>query len=379
MEPADYQPFPPEVHAYVDGRMSAEDERDFTRRLAASATLRSQVAQLRTALKLLRALPERQPPAGFEERVIGRIREEELAERARRRIHASRGPLWQKAVLAGAGAMAASLVLMLTGVFSSPEGTPTFNGTGGFDEVAAVPTEDDLLPVLCDHGERFACLRRNVAAASVAEPDLQRDLVRIELDASDLRRRQDWVAEQVSALPPERRIRYQNFLQGVDGALKVMDEELSREGASLDLARIQTSLLGVSTPEEVAGGYDFVARSSLRNSRTLISAGNLRPELQAYAALRAAEYRHDAHATREAAEAFLASWNSGEMADYARAALVSSLLRLNLDYQAAQQFDAEFSRHTRDWTPEQARLFKAYFTDGQKVRLAAALDRLPPG
>jgi len=29
MEPAEYKPFAPEVHEYVDGRMSAEAERDF--------------------------------------------------------------------------------------------------------------------------------------------------------------------------------------------------------------------------------------------------------------------------------------------------------------------------------------------------------------
>jgi anti-sigma-K factor RskA len=155
MEPAEYQPLPPEVHDYVDGRLSADAERDFERRMNASAQLRTQVEQLRQAIEMLRDLPAREPRPGFAERVVGRIREEDLAERARQRIVAAPVPLWTNAVQVAIGAIAASLVLAVIGMPGLWERTqPDIPGVGG-ENVAMAPTESDLLPALGDHSERL--------------------------------------------------------------------------------------------------------------------------------------------------------------------------------------------------------------------------------
>ncbi len=378
MKPADYQPFPPEVHDFVDGRLSAEAERDFERRMAANPQLREQVESLRKAINLLRDLPPAAPAVDFDKKVIGRIREEELADRARRRIVASPRPLWQHAVQVAAGAMAASLVLALIGLPGVFETEPVLPGSGGGMEVAQVaPTESDLLPVLGDHYERFASLRRNVGGTTLDNADLQRQLLRIELEASDLPRRQRWLMPLVAELPMDRRIEYENFLQEMDRALRVLETEVN--SSKVDLGRVRAGLQAVNVPQDLVGGYEIVARAGMPTTRRLVHDAGVPEELQHYAEVRAADYRHDPRGVIAAADAYLGRWNQGHLADEARAARVGALLRLGRNSEAARYFDEAFSRHSRDWTRRQSDLFGEFFTDGQKYTLFNALRALPPG
>jgi hypothetical protein len=380
MKPADYQPFPPEVHDFVDGRLSAEAERGFERRMAANPQLREQVDALRKAINLLRDLPPAAPAIDFDKKVIGRIREEELADRARRRIMASPRPIWQHAVQVGLGAMAASLVLALIGlpgVFETE--APAFSGSGGGSAVPEVaPTEGDLLPVLCDHYERFASLRRNIAGTTLDNADLQRQLLRIEVEASDLPRRQRWLMPAVADLPMDRRIEYETFLHELDRALRILETEVG-SGRKVDLGRVRAALQSVNVPQDLVAGYEIVARAGMPGTRKLVHDATIPEELRQYAEVRAADYRHDPRAVIAAAEAYLANWGQGSFVDQARAARVGALLRLGRNSEAARYFDETFSRHSRDWTPMQAALFAEFFTPGQKYTLFEALRALPPG
>jgi anti-sigma-K factor RskA len=383
MKPADYQPFPPEAHDFVDGRLSAEAERDFERRMAANPQLREQVEQLRKAITLLRDLPPAAPAIDFDKKVIGRIREEELADRARRRIMASPRPLWQHAVPVAIGAMAASLVLALIGlpgVFETE--APVFPGSGGGEVAEVAPTEGDLLPVLCDHCERFASLRRNIGGTTLDNADLQRQLLRIELEASDLPRRQRWLMPSVADLPLDRRVEYEVFLLDLDRALRVLETEVdasSRGGRNVDMGRVRAALQSVNMPQGLTIGYEIVARAGMRGTRELVHDSAVPEELRQYAEVRAADYRHDPRAVITTADAYLANWGQGNFADQARAARVGALLRLGRNSEAARYFDEVFSRHSRDWTPRQADLFGAFFTPAQKYTLFEALRALPPG
>ena len=57
MEPADYQPLPQEAHDFIEGRLGADDERAFRRRLERDENLRRQVERVRATMALLRGLP----------------------------------------------------------------------------------------------------------------------------------------------------------------------------------------------------------------------------------------------------------------------------------------------------------------------------------
>jgi hypothetical protein len=292
---------------------------------------------------------------------------------------ASPRPLWQHAVQVAAGAMAASLVLALIGlpgVFDTE--APAFPGSGGgTGEAEVAPTESDLLPVLGDHYERFASLRRNVGGTTLDSAELQRHWLRIELEASDLPRRQRWVMPAVADLPMDRRIEYENFLQEMDRALRVLEAEV--QSSNIDLGRVRAALQAVSVPQNLVAGYEIVARAGMPTTRRLVHDSAVPEELRQYAEVRAADYRHDPRAVIAAADAYLANWSQGNFANQARAARVGALLRLGRNSEAARYFDEVFSRHSRDWTPRQADLFAAFFTPGQKYTLFEALRALPPG
>jgi hypothetical protein len=140
MEPSDYKPFAPEAHEQNN------------------AELKSQVDALKRSIEVLRAMPVQEPKPGFDERVIGRIREAELAERARKQIIAAPMPLWQHVVQVGLGAAAAAMVLLVIGVPGMFGDDTQLAGSGGSPVNMVAPTEGDLLPALADHNARFDSL-----------------------------------------------------------------------------------------------------------------------------------------------------------------------------------------------------------------------------
>lgn len=381
MEASEYQPFPPEIHEFVDGRMDAETERAFRRRMEGNAALAAQVEQLQGALKLLRELPVKAPPPDFDKRVIGRIREEELAERARGRILRAHTPLWQHAVQVGAGAVAAALVLAVVGVPGLWQREPDVTGTGGaLIGAEFTPTEEDLLPALGDHLERTERLRRNVNAAGSQEPAVMRQLLRIELESSDLARRNQWLEGEVMRLPAARRMDYMAFLGSLGAAIETLDTEIiesNRAGRPVDAGRIRAALDKVAAPDVLSGGYSISSRGTLPDSRGLVAAVESETkEMRLFARVRRAEYRHDPQGVLQAADEFLAEVNQYGLSDHVRAARVRALLDLDRDPEAARYFNEAFAEEDYDIPQATQAMLRAYFKDSEKLRLQSAREAL---
>ncbi|MCB9933323.1 MAG: hypothetical protein H6841_07875 [Planctomycetes bacterium] len=381
MQPADYKPFAPEVHEYVDGRMSAEAERDFERRLQANPELKRQVDALRRSIELLGNLPVQQPREGFDKRVFGRIREEELAERARKQIIAAPMPLWQHVVHVGLGAAAAALVFAiigLPGLFSGE--SDNMEGSGGEAPIARVTaTEDDLLPALADHKARFDTMRRNVAATRVDDPDLQRQLIAMELQYSDLGRRNMWLAQQVSGLPSGKRGAYEQYLARLDAALVAVNEEITRsrtERKPMDMDVVRKALAGVPTPTDQLGEYRISVRGASPLPESDVAAmaddGQRLDEITLYSLVRQADYRHDHAAVIEAADFYLKWQNRGRFTDQANAAAIAAHLRLGRDLDAGRRFRDKFGDYDEDLQPGQLELVRGLLTEAEFNRLQAA-------
>ena len=62
-----------ELSGYLDGELTAEERADVDGRLAASASLRSELAEVRAARDALRAVPARDAPEGFWDAVIAGV------------------------------------------------------------------------------------------------------------------------------------------------------------------------------------------------------------------------------------------------------------------------------------------------------------------
>jgi hypothetical protein len=382
MKPGEYQPLPPEAHDYVDGRLSSDDERAFERRVKADPKLAEQVATLRASIALLNATPQHEPPAGFDQRVLDRIRTEELAERARKRILPAPAPLWQSIVQVAAGAVAAAVVLALIGlpgVFNRDDDSGVHDPSLTVSNASVEPTEADLLPVLAEQFTRFESLRRNVVHTDMRDPDLQRQLIRLELELSGLSHSNQWLESEVARLPAEQRIEYRNFLSGLDAAVEVMHREISdsrRDQRPVNLPQVRAALLGVETPSTLSRGYRVTVRSELAPGAQVSIQDALPAELRLYAEIRHADYRHDAEAMLAAADTYLGSFSSGYLADHATAAAVAALLRLGRERDAAVRFNSHFSQWDDDLTPAQQSMLRGIFTEAEKVRLQSARDAL---
>ena len=379
MEPSEYKPFAPEIHDYVGGRMSAEDEREFERRLAVNSELKGQVDQLRRALELLHSIPMQEPKPGFDERVIGRIREEDLAERARRQIASAPTPIWQHIVQVGLGAAAAALVLAVIGVpgMFEPE-VDTLDGTGGAATVARVSaTEDDLLPSLADQNSRFESLRRNVALTRLADPDLQRQFVAMELQYSDLQRRNRWLAEQVSGLPAAHRGQYERFLEQLESALDVVSSEVALSGSdrrAVDMGKVVGALNQVEVLQGAVGDYRLSMDSGMLVPRSdVMRTGSSKlGEVNLYSLVRRADYLHDYPAVIDAVTVYLNEFPQGYFADHASASAIAAHIRLAQDDDAAKLFARKFGDYDEDLKQGQLELVRGLMNAEEFERLTTA-------
>jgi hypothetical protein len=382
MEPAEYKPFAPQVHEYVDGRLSADDERAFERRLERDPELKSQVESLKRSLDALAKLPVLEPKEGFDDRVIGRVREEELATRARKQIIAAPVPLWQHVVQVGLGAAAAALVLAVIGVPGMFGADPDdLESTGGGPVARVTPTEEDLLPVLADQSARFDSLRRNVAHTRLTDGHLQLELVSRELEYSDLMRRNRWLAEQVAELPGSRRAQYQEFLAELDAALSAVAGELNdsqREARELNTALVNSHLAKVRIPEGVISTYTLHTDTGMilpPGEDERMATGQV-SEMVLYSLIRQADYRHDHSAVIDAADLYLRHFDRGLFKDHANAAAIGANLRLGDDKAAAERFTARFGEYDEDLQPGQLDLVRGLLTVAEFERLTAARKAL---
>lgn len=381
MKPSDYQPFDPQVHEYVDGRMSADAERDFARRIEASPELKRQVESLRKALELLHTLPADEPRPDFNERVIGRVREEELAERARKQIVSAPVPIWQHVVQVGLGAAAAALVFALVGVpgLFQPDDDVDLSGSGGGEVARVTATEDDLLPVLADHVTRFESMRRSVSCTRVEDPHQQRELIMLELQYADLERRNLWLMNEVGQLPSGSSVEYQRFITELDTALTAIQAEITtslQESRPVDMALIQGALEKVPSLSGKVSHFQLSNRSGeIVPESERIAAGNF-TDVDLYALVRRAEYRHDHAAVLDAGQVYRTHMKSGRFLDHTNASAVAALLRLGSDREAAERFAADFGDYDEDLSIKQMKIVRGLLTQAEWTRLNAARDAL---
>jgi anti-sigma factor RsiW len=369
MNPAEYQPLAPEVHDFVDGRLSSMEEEALLRRLDAEPELARRVGELRASIEALRDLPGREPPPGFDQRVIGRIREEELAERARGQIRAARPPWWQQLAQFAGGAAAASLLLLLAYGGSPP--APEGDGLTG-PALGASPSEDDLLPVLADHATRYEALRRQVAHVSVSDHHVQRRLLQYQLEQSELLRRQPWLQSEIARLPTEQRARHERLVTAMQAALSAMADELDAAratGRGVNLERVRQGLSAVAIPESLAREGRLPAGSRSGDYGRVSLEFGPPDEVELYARVIEAAYRHDHEAVRHAAGAYLRAFPRGQLADAVRLMAVSALLRKGRDREAAYYFAGAFSAYEEDLTAAQRQLVAGLLSDAERARL----------
>jgi anti-sigma-K factor RskA len=382
MKPGDYQPLPPEAHDYVDGRLSEEQEKAFERRLESDPQLAAQVQALRASVQMLHDLPEHEPPAGFDDRVLERIRNLDLAESARKRILPAPTPLWQNVVQVASGAVAAAVVFAifgLPGIFGSeqPAGEP--DSALAVTPMSAEPSEADLLPTLAEQFARFESLRRNVMHTEVADPDLQRQLLRLELELSGLGHGNEWLSSEVSRLPADQRLEYGAFLANLEGALEKLNHELTEsrlDQRPVNLPQVRGALLGVQAPPVLTRAYRVQVQAALPADAVVPVSGSVSDEVRLYARVRHADYRHDADAMLKAAEDYLEHYGNGHLADHAAASSVAALLRLGRDRDAALRFNLYFSEWDSDLTDAQQAMLQGIFKEAENIRLQTALDAL---
>jgi hypothetical protein len=381
MQPDEYNPLPPEAHAFLDGRMDADAEADFRRRLNDDSALRENVEKLQGALAALKTLPVRDPGAEFTQRVMGRVREAELIERARRRIVGARTPLWQHFAQVAAGAVAAALVLALTGVFNPAvqEVRPD-----PLDGVMATATEDDLRPALAEQQMRLRRVSDHIGTLAGADAEAQRMLLRAELEYPRLQRRNLWLSGQTAALPLERRREIQGYLDSLSRALAALDEELAESAAGgrpVDIARARNALRAVKAPQGIEGHIYLSLQGNGASSALRVSTPENWPdEVRAYATLREATYSHDDARILAACEAYLRPYaRGGKFVRAARLHEVACLVRLGRPAEAAQRYEQTFGLFEEKLEPADVLWLQEWMSQAELDQLRAARSALRGG
>lgn len=380
MKPGDYQPLPPEAHDYLDGRLALQDEEAFSRRLERDDDLRSRINELRTAREWLGNLADVAPPANFDQRVKERIRDSGLADKARARIQRTRTPVWTYVAQIGAGAVAASLVFALMGwPLSGDDTEPVLpDGTSVAPTAVASVEEQDILPALSDQATRLETLSQCVQAVSARETDIQRELIRTEIDASELVARSVRLRGLVAGLPAQQRVNYEAFLDAIVDAVQTVDQELvdSRvQNRALSLGRVQTALSGVSVPENLRDRSVFViVRASSSDASHAVRVSESGPELTRYASLRSMQHQHDYEGILASSDDYLRWFPNGRFASEIKAAKVLALLRLNRDQEAVDEYLRLFPNLRGNLLSENdANVTKALIRDNERIRLDHAI------
>lgn len=351
MNPAEYEPLCAEAHAFIDGLLDADAERAFIRRMERDDALRQRVEEIQAARSMLLSVALVEPPAGFDEALRQRLRLVDLAAQARERIGRAGAPLWQRAAQVAFGALAASvaLVLILRGE-AEPAPLPAANAALADTAIAGV-SEADLLPVFADQYDRFREFRRNVLYSGVAGHS-RRDLIRGELELSELGPRCKRLRAVVVGLPEPSRREYLRFFDSVVTCCEAIDEELVRarnEGRDVDLASLNTTFASVYLPQRLSDERAVqVARigpSARESATSRVSIGSDR-ELSLYLTAREAFYARDYDAAARAFSAYLAEYGRGRFADGAKAARAVALLRAGYADAALDAWLSDVRDHT---------------------------------
>ena len=351
MEPSEYTPLSREAHAFIDGLLDAEAERTFVRRMERDPALKQRVDEIQAARKMLSSVALIEPPADFDAGLRERLRYVDLAGQARERIGRVGAPLWQRFAQIAAGALAASVVLtiLLPGASEPAPSPANVPGIAEFSTVAAV-SESDVLPVLADQFDRYRELKRNVLYSGVEGHSL-RDLVRGELELSDLGPRCKRLRALVEGLPEPQRREYLRFFNTLADCCESIDAELVRarnEGRELDMAALNSTLAAVYLPRRLSDGRAMmvtrVGPSSRESTAARVSVGSDR-ELSLYLTAREAHYARDYDAAAKAFGAYLAEYSRGRFADCAKAGKAVALLRAGYTDLALDAWVSEVRDH----------------------------------
>ncbi|CAG0962780.1 hypothetical protein PLCT2_00853 [Planctomycetaceae bacterium] len=353
MEPSEYTPLSREAHAYIDGLLDAEAERTFVRRMDRDPDLKQRVDEVQAARRMLASVALIEPPTDFDAGLRERLRYVDLAGQARERIGRVGAPLWQRLAQIAAGALAASVILtvLLPGA-GEPAATPAKGpGIAEFSTVAAV-SESDVLPIFADQFDRFRELKRNVLYSGV-DGHSQRDLVRGELELSDLGPRCKRLRALVEGLPEPQRREYLRFFNTLADCCEAIDAELVRsrnDGRELDMAALNSTLAAVYLPrrlsDERAMMVTRIGPSSRETKAARVSVGSDR-ELSLYLTAREAHYARDYDAAAKAFAAYLGEYSRGRFADCARAGKAVALLRAGYTDAALDAWQTEVRDHSK--------------------------------
>lgn len=350
MEPSEYAPLPREAHAYIDGQLGAEAERDFERRLERDLALKQRLAEVQAARRMLQSVALCEVPAGFDEGVFERLKYVDLARSAREKLAAARTPLWQRALQVGLGALAASVVLALVGLpgVSNPNQSALDSGPldGGYTPLASV-TEADVLPLLADNYHRFREMKRQVLFAPAKDPDTLRDLVRAELELSELPQRARRLASIARGLPEPERREYLRFFESLAACCETMDAELVRsrnDRRQPDMQALGASLASVQVPARLSSEDSLLvtrfgpAGRVAQGARVSVGTDS---ELALYLLAREACYQRDYEGAARHFDDYLARFPRGRFSDLARAGSASALLRCGLSDRALDRYLAD--------------------------------------
>ncbi|MCC6574653.1 MAG: hypothetical protein IT462_12795 [Planctomycetes bacterium] len=336
MEPADYIPLSSDAHAFINGTLSAEQERDFERRMSADGELKHRVAEVQAARKLLSDVAMVDPPADFDDKLRARIRRVEMARSALAGVRQAPMALWQRAAMVGGGAIAAALVFAVVGMpgvlprpAANPDTALRFDG-GPALEVA----EGDILAVVCDHYHRYREVSRQLAFAGGLDGDAQRELLSAELRSSELSARAQRLSTICAGLPAEQRREYLRFLDSLSAACESIDAELvasRNEGRGPDLAMIGETFAGIAVPERIEKEANLRVvytgpASGLRGGVAPLSAGG-NAELDLYSRAREAFYARDYAQSGRLFDNYLATYSGGKFRDGALASGLAAHVR----------------------------------------------------
>jgi hypothetical protein len=203
----------------------------------------------------------------------------------------------------------------------------------------------------------------------------------MELQYSDLMRRNQWLSEQVADLPASRRAQYEQFLGELDGALSAVSNEVNdsqRAGRDLNTALVNAQLGKVRTPEGAISTYKLHSDTGVilpPGEEERMATGAV-SEVVLYALIRQADYRHDHNAVIDAADLYLRYFDRGLFKDNANAAVVAANLRLGNDRAAAERFNTRFGEYDEDLQPGQLDLVRGLLTVREFDRLTAARKAL---
>ncbi|MDC1142772.1 hypothetical protein OAU50_06745, partial [Planctomycetota bacterium] len=305
----------------------------------------------------------------------------------RAQIKPAHAPFWQPIIHVAMGAVAAAIVVAVVGLPGGsdvPVNDAPSSLTPPMANVSSVVTEEDLLPSLGDQFNRFENLRRQIQFIPVDDAGMLRETIRVELELTEIPRRNDWLKHEVAGLPEARRTEYINFLDGLSDAFTTINNELIEAVNHQRAPRttvIEGALAGVKIPSRLNEECTYRLRRSGTGAsdelgESKIGGGSGDRQVRSYTRIREALYRHDYSAMFDAGSRYLSEFPQGKFVDAAQLFTVMALLREAKDTRAAERFKSHFGELDTDMTTEQRVLVTGLLDNDEYKRLKVALREI---